>query len=566
MITINNVSFEYPTKEILEKISLVINEGEKVGIIGANGTGKTTLIKLIIGELQPTLGHINVSAHNIGYLKQSSEYTLNEFMNIISDKAFINNFLKISSELGISEFEYTQERLNNLSGGEKTKLALSYLLSKNPDMLILDEPTNHVDLESIEWLIRAVNNFYGTVVIISHDRYFLNKTINKIVELDKKKVISYFGDYDYYEEEKKKQYKLEVQKYETQSKQEKKVRAEIAELNKWANKGEKEARMQGGSRSDARIKGVDTNAQAGSAKLAKRAKASRERLEKKLEDRIEKPTDEFLAKFSFNGETTGRKCLIQATNLEKRLGNKLLFENSDFIINSGEKIGLIGLNGTGKTTLINMITETESITNGELWKSPKLEYALLTQSVFDLNENISVFKLAEKNNREYKQQFLATLANMGFSRDRFNEKIGNLSLGERVRIKIAELILSNYNLLLLDEPTNHLDLPNKLELERALQAYKGSIIIAGHDRSLLESVTDKLLLIENQEIKKLEYGFREYTENNISELDTLIAERDEIGRRIENSDFSSKEFQKLNARYYKIEDLIEQLTNRKSIR
>ena len=514
VIKISDISKSYNEIEVLKNINLDINEGEHIGIVGPNGSGKSTLIKIIMGIEEADKGRIEISnKDNIGYLKQATEYDAVDFLELFSEKNSLSGFLKISKELNIdSNIDFSEKRMQNLSGGEKTKLVLSYILSKNPSILLLDEPTNHVDINSVEWLINKINNFDGTVLVVSHDRYFLNETVDKIIEIENGEAKVYFGNYDSYYEQKEQERNALLLKYEYQQKQDKKIQKEIMKLNSWSEKGERDAGRQGGSPSDAKIKGVKTNAQRKATKAAKSAENKRTRLEQMREGYIEKPKEEKNIKFAFNGFNTGRKSLINLTDVSKSYNDKILFDKVSFSINSGEKIGLIGPNGCGKTTLINMIMGKTSLSSGDIWKTPSLKVAYMSQDVFDLDEGKSIFELASAYDNATKQLFLTNLANMGFDRNEFNTKIKNLSLGERMRIKLVQIIINDYNLLILDEPTNHLDLANKIELENALKKFPGSILIASHDKYLLKEVTDKILVFKNGKIERYEGGYKDFME------------------------------------------------------
>ena len=233
------------------------------------------------------------------------------------------------------------------------------------------------------------------------------------------------------------------------------------------------------------------------------------------EDYIAKPKEEKDVKFSFNGFSTGRKSLINLTDVTKKFGSKTLFKDVTFSINSGEKIGLIGPNGCGKTTIINMILDKEPLTSGEIWKTPSLKVAYMSQDVFDIASGKTIFELASSYDSNTKQLFLTNLVNMGFTREQFRNRISNLSLGERMRIKLAQIIIEDYNLLILDEPTNHLDLANKIELENALKNFPGSILIASHDKYFLREVADKILVFKNGKIERYEGSYKEYMEKEI---------------------------------------------------
>ncbi len=555
IIKITDLTKSYDDNLVLDNISININEGEKIGIIGKNGSGKSTLIKIICGEIEDYSGKVEISNKNIGYLKQITEYTTEDFLMMCTSKEAISSFLKLNSEFNIDKsINFTKERLESLSGGEKTKIALSYILSKKPEILILDEPTNHVDIKSIDYLIEIINNFKGTLILISHDRYFLNNTVNKIIEINRGKVEIYNGNYDYYEQEKVKKLEQQKERYNLEQKLDKKIKNEIRKLNEWSNKGEREAGRQGGMRSDSKIKGVKTNAQRKAAKLSSSAENKRKRLEKLREDFIDKPIEDKKIKYFFKGTNLKANSLVRLTDISKKFDNKLIFENVNLEINSNDKIGLIGPNGCGKSTLIKIINGELEPTTGTIWKTSSLKMAYMSQDVFDIDGHLTINEFANRFDSYKKQFFFSNLVNMGVPRELFKNRISSLSLGQRMKIKLVEIILEEYNLLVLDEPTNHLDLDNKLELEKALIDYPGSILIATHDRYLLKKLTNSLIIFENNQAKKIDKNYLEYfEENNDSSTESYIEKQKRyLENKMGEENISDEEMQRLLEEYSKL--------------
>lgn len=502
MIILSNIEKQYADKLLFERLGLTIYDGEKIGIVGSNGAGKSTLLKIIANEETADDGKVQVDG-KIGYLKQITEYKQKDFLSLIEDREFVSKFLEIKSKLHIdSDIDFSPERLMKLSGGEKTKLMLAGIMCQYPDILLLDEPTNHMDMAGVDWLIDAINSFDGTVLIVSHDRYFLNKCVYKIIELENGKVREFYGNYDDYNQQKQQEYEALITKYENQQALEKKINTQIGILNSWSSKGEKNARRQGGMMSDSRIKGAETKAQVSATKLSSMAKAKASRLEHMKDDFIEKPYTEGVVHYKLESRQFHGKTLIMAENISKKFGNKVLFKNSSFDICAGEKIALKGDNGAGKTTLIKMLLKQENY-DGDIYVSPAVKIAYLSQDVFDLDENLTVMQKACQKDKDYRTLFLQNLISMNMTKQVFDRKISTLSLGERMRIKMCELILSDYNFLIMDEPTNHLDLNNKLFLEKILKDYQGCLLLVSHDRTLTDNVCNSSLIIENQVIKKV---------------------------------------------------------------
>jgi len=570
IIKLSNVSKSYADLVVLENINLDINEGDKIGVVGPNGCGKSTLVKIIMGQVTADVGKVDVSKRTIGYLKQATDYSLEDFINMSEDKNNVSIFLKTLKELNISsDINFTKERLKTLSGGERTKIAISSILSNNPSILILDEPTNHVDILSVEWLIKKINEFNGTVIVVSHDRYFLNQTVNKIIEIDNHNAKVYYGNYDSYEKEKQMEMQSLRDKYEKEQKQDKKIQKEINRLNSWSIKGEKEAGRQGGSMSDAKVKGVKTNAQRSAQNVARASSAKATRLEQSRKDYIEKPKEEKKVKFSFEGAESGTSTLINVTNLSKNFNDILLFKDVNLYIQRSEKVGLVGPNGCGKSTLIKIIMGLDDKYSGKVWITPSLKYAYMSQDVFDLPKDKTIMEFASSFDSQRRQFFFSNLVNMGFNREQFNSKISHLSLGEAMRIKLAEIIVSDYNLLILDEPTNHLDISNKKELERALLEFKGAIIIASHDKYLLSKITNKVFVFKNNNIIRSEYGYKELMEKeqNNSLIDTNYLDIDKKLRLLEeqmsDNTKTEKEMNDLLKMYYHLLDVQDELKSSK---
>ena len=314
----------------------------------------------------------------------------------------------------------------------------------------------------------------------------------------------YYGDYNSYYLQKQQELQGKMNKYESQLALEKKINKQIGALAGWANKGEANARRQGGMMSDSRIKGAETKAQVSATKLASQAKAKVSRLEHLKDDFIDRPYVEGEVHYRLNANPFRGKVLVKVDNLGKSFGGKKLFDGVSFTVNAGDKIALSGDNGSGKTTLIKILLGQEKQDAGDVSISPAVKIAYLSQDVFDLDEGLTVIEKASQGTKEYKTLFLSNLINMNMTRQVFDRKISTLSLGERMRIKMCEIVLSDYNFLIMDEPTNHLDLNNKIFLEKILKDYNGCLLLVSHDRTLTKNVCNATLTIKNGTIKKEE--------------------------------------------------------------
>ena len=488
---------------ILKGVSLEIRRGEKIGLVGSNGAGKSTLANIIFGEMAADAGTIlrYDQGIRIGYLRQAAAYSLNTLNAILTDRP--ESFLETASQMGLNQVAcWDEERFQALSGGEKTKLALAQVWTSRPDLLILDEPTNHMDIHGVEWLAEEMKKYQGAALIISHDRWFLDQAVTRIYELEWGKAKEYPGNYSFYRQEKQRQFSSQLHRYQTEQKEQRQIEAEITRLKQWSAKAHREA-----GKTDGHLKEYGRK----KAKLRDQQIKSRiKMLERKRSEGTERPREESRPLFEFEAAGKRGRRIIEATGLSKSYGQKTLFTNSDFFIQRGEKLGLIGPNGCGKTTLIRIILNQETQDSGELWLSPSLKPGYLSQAVTDLDTKKNALDIMGLSQKDEVTKVRTMLANMGFDAAMVAKPAAKLSLGERTRLKLAAMIIQQNDLLILDEPTNHLDLHSREMLEETLLDYDGTIIIASHDRYLLERVCDKLLVFADGTITKLAYGFKEY--------------------------------------------------------
>lgn len=501
MISLSNVQKSYGDKIIFKDLSLTIYDCEKIGIIGDNGQGKTTLLKIIMGETDVEYGTVYVN-ESIGYLKQVSEFNVNEILNKLENQDFSKSFFMHLKKMGMKHFNLDNTSLTNLSCGEKTKLALAFAFAQNPTALILDEPTNHLDMEAKKVLIDQINAFPGTVLVVSHDTYFLNNTIFKILRIKDGVTQEFYGNYKDYEDQISNLIVSQQREYDAQNKKINKIENEIDKLRRWADKADKNVNRQGGSPSDSRLASLRGNAEAGARKISSAAKNKISALEKELEERLDAPEKEPIIRYRLKKDDIKSKIAISVQDVSKSFGENVLFQGVNFTIESGEKVALIGRNGCGKTTLINMILGKEQPTAGVIRKTPSLKIGLMSQDIYDLPQEKTIFELATEQDKEYRTFFITNLVNMNIDKTRFNTKIKNLSLGEQMRIKLSELILSDANMLILDEPTNHLDISNKNYLKKVLENFAGTLLIVSHDQDFLQGIATTTLIFENQTVKK----------------------------------------------------------------
>ncbi|TLS37204.1 ribosomal protection-like ABC-F family protein [Pseudalkalibacillus caeni] len=506
VMRLRGIQKSFVEKQVLKHINLDIKRGDRIGLVGPNGAGKTTLANILYGKIKPDSGSVlsEQQALKIGYLLQSVDYSSNDFESVLSTRA-AEGLYEVTSQLGLTGIKnWEGGQLEYLSGGEKLKLALANIWTSNPDMLILDEPTNHLDLKGVEWLVEELKDYNGTVIMISHDRYFLDRTAKQILEIEEGVIQKYTGNYSAYREEKKRRHENQLHRYTEQQKYKAEIESQMANLTNWSDKAHRESTKQDGKKEYYRVKAK---------KMDNQVKSKRKRLEKELEKhKIEKPKEEAKVRFQFEADGNRGKRIIEARDIRKEYSGRALFENSHFYVKHGERVGIIGDNGCGKTTLIRLLQGDEELTGGELWKSDSLKIAYPSQDVNDLPKDKTVIEALNLSRRDEIHQARTMLANMGLKEDRIRQKIEALSLGERTRIKLAGMMLQQFDVLILDEPTNHLDLPSKEQLEETLDQFTGTILVVSHDRYFIERIADRLLVFEKGKIRRWEMGLREFKE------------------------------------------------------
>ncbi|ART76041.1 ABC transporter ATP-binding protein [Sutcliffiella horikoshii] len=513
ILQVKQLNKSFGERDILKDISFEIRNGEKIGLVGWNGAGKTTLMKLLMGSIQPDSGSITKfqDSLKIGYLPQSTDYTIHTDQEMIEEA---KDLLRTTSELGLVK-SITKEGASSdtLSGGEKLKLALAKIWTQTPQLLCLDEPTNHMDMKGVNWLVSELNKFAGAAIIISHDRYFLDMTVSKIYEIEDCRLLEYEGNYTAYRQEKKRRLDQQTRDYGKQQRKIKMIEDQVANLKQWSEKAHREAgkRDNPGERKQMGLKEFE---RVKAKKKDNQIKSKTKRLEIELfKHKVEKPKEEVQVKFEFETDGKRGKRILEAKGLTKQFDARLLFEKSHFYVKHGERIGLVGENGAGKTTFIKMLLDQEAITRGSLWKSSSLKIAYLSQEVSDLPSNKTALEYLDLVGWERISKARTIFANMGMQEEKLTKPLNTLSLGEKTRVKLVHMIMQEYDVLILDEPTNHLDLPSREQMEATLCTFNGTLIIISHDRYFIEKLCDKLLVIENNRIKRVETGIKEYEES-----------------------------------------------------
>lgn len=492
---------------ILEDIDLDIAQGDRIGLVGRNGAGKTTLANILAGPLDYDYGTIigTRQQFNIGYLRQT-EAEPELFLNVLNMETEVNGeFQRLSSHLGIIRVKsWSGDRIQKLSGGEKTKIALARVWAAHPELLVLDEPTNHMDYQGISFLISELSAYKGAAIIISHDRYFLDRTVSKIAEIDNGKLKMYPGNYSAYQQTRQKERESQFHRYESQQKAQNQIESKIKQLKSWSDKAHRESRQKAAGRM-----GGKEYYRKKAKKRDQAVKSQIKRLEKMRQEGINRPEKEVQVNFDLTSRGHRGKSLVEGQDAGKCFGELLLFKDSSFYVKRGEKVGISGLNGCGKTTLINIIGGRENLDAGSIFVSPSARIAFLNQELprGEKNSVLDTLKTLKLQERKNTHQLLL---NLGLAYDRMQVPMGKLSRGERMKIAIGMGIMGEYDLLIMDEPTNHLDVYSREALEKSLIGFPGTILLISHDRYFLDRVCNVMLVFERQKIKRVEGNLSDY--------------------------------------------------------
>lgn len=506
ILRVDSLAKSYGFHLIFTNVSFLLKAGEKVALVGPNGIGKSTLLKILAGLETVDAGAIIPLQEPMlcRYVPQMPGTSSSSPWDILSrEQQRLGVLARGTPAEAISRFGFAEEEAHLatpcLSGGQKTRLALAKAWLSQPDLLLLDEPTNHLDIDALEWLEEFVLDYPGSVLVVSHDRVFLDNVATRVMELGEDGITEYHS-YTDYRETKAKAFASQMAKYESEQSRIHRLEVAIDQQMRRFEKSHQEAGQHDFYRRKAK-------------KLAKTAKAHITRLEAMKESSVAKPRKEKSISFKgFESTDSGRR-LVLATNLTKAYA-KTLFRQGDFSILRGDKVALVGPNGSGKTTLLRMILGREEPSEGELWVSPGASMGYLDQGMDELDTDSTVLEEVLKTlNTETPEEITRVrtfLAKLLFRPDDLGKSIGVLSVGEKKRVAMAKLLLSSFNLLLLDEPTNHLDLPSRETLENALVAYDGTLVLVSHDRYLLRKVCNKVIALSDGGIVTYTGGFDAY--------------------------------------------------------
>ncbi len=562
-LSFNQVLKYMGTSLILEDLNFQIFSGERVGIVGANGCGKSTILKLIAG-IEPfnlyigswsvgyDRGQINIPRNiNIAYLDQMPSYpiglTVKEILMLAFEEAIIyenqlrvienkmqgasgieldkllDQYGKITAlyelaggyeihekfqriRVGLSfDDSFLNRPFDLLSGGEKTTVVLGKILMDQPDILLLDEPTNHLDTDAIEWLENYLMNYNGIVIIVSHDRYFLDKVVNKVIEIEHKKALTFKGNYSSYIKQKEELVRIQVAQFLEQQKKIQAIEQAVKSLRDWAIR-------------------ADNN------KFFRRAASMQIKLEKM--DAIDKPIID-KKNMRLNLKATGRSGneTIICEALSKDYEDKVIFKDASMLIRYGERIALLGPNGSGKTTFVKMLLGYEMPDHGSIKLGANAKVAYLPQQIEFEDESLSAvdwfrrdLDISEGKTREHLSKFM-------FYGQSVYTKVSALSGGERIRLKLSRLLFDEVNLLIFDEPTNHLDIDSIETLEDALEDFDGTILFISHDRYFINKVSERLIVIENNHFRSFVGNYDHY--KVIVENERCVIEKSNNDRKLE---------------------------------
>lgn len=524
-LSLNNIEKTFGFKKILNGFDLELKTGERVALIGPNGSGKTTIFNMITGNETPTAGQISIrKGATVGFLSQmppkcDAEATVREI--IVQGKA---KLLEVESKLRKLEdklvkcdpdqmddllksygqlqeafenmggyqlesdinkvcggFKISDEMMNRkfatLSGGEKTIVSFAKLILSEPTILLLDEPTNHLDISTLEWLEEYLKNYKGSILISSHDRYFLDQVTNKTILIDRGKSEVFFGNYSYYLEENERRIMAEFEDFKDQQKQIAAMKASIKKLQEFGRL-----------------------AFPGGEAFFKRAASIQKRLDKL--ELLDKPEEKKDIPLDFQISKRSGKDVLIIEDLCAMIGNKVLFDGANMHITFGNKDCLMGKNGSGKSTLIKMILEQSDaeLLGGEIKLGSNVLIGYLPQEISFENEDATILETARQFYDGTETHLRASLAKFLFYEDNVFKKVKNLSGGEKVRLKLFELIQKNANFLILDEPTNHIDIDTREMLEEALKEYNGTLLFVSHDRYFINKLAQNTMEINEEHI------------------------------------------------------------------
>jgi len=536
-ISFESVEKYYGANQVLKGLTFDVNQGEVVGLLGKNGAGKTTLFRILAGRESVDAGRTMIrKGAVVGLLDQIPDFPASYTAHDVLDSAFADlwSILREMAELeemmatnasdvalrrygelqqnyesrggyGIQDAisrvcnglkiddTMAKKRFYVLSGGEQTRVMLGKLILEDPDVLLLDEPTNHLDLQSIEWLEEYLKVYKGTSIIISHDRYFLDKVVDRIVEIVDGKAELYAGNYSYFVREKQARYESQLERYERQQKEIKRLEEAAKRMHDWAQRADNESMHKRAFNIEKRI----------------------ERIEK-----IDKPKKEQTISTRFSEKDSGSKDVIDIQGLSKRYGQKVVLDGLNMQVQRDDRVAILGANGSGKSTLLNIIAGEEEPDTGVVKIGPSIRFAYLPQIVNYAEPQRSVLETVMQTLGLPEGMARNLLAKYKFPKDNVFKTVGNLSGGEKSRLQLCLMMENDVSMLLLDEPTNHLDIDSREWLESALEDFGGVLVFVSHDRYFINKFGNRVVELANGRIREYGGNYEYYKERKALELQT----------------------------------------------
>ncbi|MXQ55825.1 ribosomal protection-like ABC-F family protein [Shimazuella alba] len=575
---LNQISKSFAGTFIFENVSFEIQEGNRVRLVGRNGSGKTTIFQLITGIEKPDQGAIHIKkGSKVGYLSQIPSFSesmtvedvlltafteareletkmkvmeqemsteeneaklgslIQEYGNIQDRFSFIGGF-EMSSELmkvalGLQIESFLPQPFANLSGGEKTKVCLGLLLLQKPDLLLLDEPTNHLDILAVEWLEQFLKEYKGIVVVISHDRYFLDEVATKIIDLEDAEVCVYHTNYSDFVKEKQEKLLWEFDAYKEQQKKIKKIKEAIKRLKEWANQA--------------------NPPNEGLHKRARNMERALERMEKLKRPILERKK----VRLQFEQSDRSGKDVIILEGVKKTFGDKCLISNANLHVSFRDRVAIVGRNGTGKTTLLKLILNQVPVDEGKVQIGSNVKIGYLSQHLTLKPSKKTVLEVFREQVFVTEEEARHILANFLFYGPNVFKKVSQLSGGERMRLCLAQLMHQDINLLILDELTNHLDIETRDVLEEALEDFQGTILAVSHDRYFLNKIFTKTYWIANETLHGFP-GSYDWAKKKLGELEKPKEKKKAKVETIfveETQPIHEKQFKKMESRIESIE-------------
>lgn len=535
---LNKMTIHRRDRVILDGASASIDWGARIAVIGRNGAGKSCLLQALASSEQ-----------GMQWVGKKPAVILMEQ----EVKAFELENIDPQSRILEQKWEIPKER-QQLSGGEAMKLRLAHVLARSSDVYLLDEPTNHLDADSLELLAEELKKIEGTVIFVSHDRHFIDQVATHVWEIENRALTAYAGNYSDFKAEKEHRLLTQQRRFDKQQAKISLIENQLANLQAWSDKAHADSTKKDGAKEYFRMKAKKKDVQ---------IRSKRQRLQAELEqDRITEPAAEVHIAFDIADAARKGRRVIELKDAGKSFDGRELFGGANFTIQQGERVGLLGSNGSGKSTLFKMLLG-KMDHHGGVWLTKGMEVGYLSQDVFDIPEDKSPSELFPAENFEEAGKTRTLMDQLGFENMHWEQPVAYMSMGERVKLKLMNFMLSGCDVLLLDEPTNHLDLPSREELERTLASYGGTMLIATHDRYFMEKMTDKLLLFKGKSLSKYEGGYTEWVQRvpEVEGLELLQLEREsqEVLGKLSFMKPGDKDYETLDKRFKELVGTIKAL-------